>query len=293
MRLFTVFCWFTVILSFIRWQACWRLAGGITFDKFMRECRRASGNMQGLLFWSGIASIVLLPFNLMFDLAPPQLIHLQIPLTITVILGTTSPVSFLVLGPSGWSTSETCSRLAGDFPLYRAGAAIDPMKLGAVLDHSLGPSGSLWMSESHEPWFRQLIQMIEDAPIIVFDGRVLTDNTVWELFHLLMSPQLPKVIIVGPVGNEALREFLHGFDGVPIVAQNILGEVIKAAAGSRVRLLEWYARRRRAILAALSKADFGSERTAGVFDPSIEYYTCTFREALLEVIALYGAAVRK
>jgi hypothetical protein len=201
---------------------------------------------------AGLFSIVILPFAIAFDFIPPALIPLEIPLGITAILGTTGPVSFLVLGPSRAETSETCGRLVGSFGFLRAGAAVDPMALGAVLDHELGPSGNLWMSEGGGSWMHKVAEMIEDAPLVIFDARVITKHTRWEFFHLMTSVHLSKVILVGPVGDPSLARFLEEFDGLPVVDLSSLTGVVKAAC-TRSKLLKWYDRRQHSICLALQR----------------------------------------
>jgi hypothetical protein len=249
----TVGAWLTAALTLVQWLGRWRLAGGVTWQRFWRECRRARSNMDGLLFWGAVLSLITWPFTFAFDLVPPTLIPLQIPLAAAAMLGTTGPVSFLVLGATAWHTTDICHVLGSHFPLLRAGAALDPMKLGVVADEWLGPSGNLWMSEASESWFRQIVRMIEDAPLTIFDGRSMTPHTCLELRHLLLSSQLPRVVVVGPVDHPDFAWFLRTFDGVPVVAPSLLPSVVGAAVASRAGLLEWYDRRRQAIRIAFGR----------------------------------------
>jgi hypothetical protein len=243
----TVGSWLVAGLAVMQWLRRWQLAGGVTRQRFWRECRRVRGNMDGLLFWGAAFSLVTWPFTVAFDLAPPTLIRLQIPLAAVAILGTTGPVSFLVLGATAWHTVDICHVLRSHFPLLRAGAALNPMKLGTFANESLEPSGNLWMSEASESWFRQIVRMIEDAPLIIFDARSMTPYTRLELRHLLLSSQLPRVVIVGPVADPDFAWFLRTFDGVPVVTPSLLPSIARAAVSSRAALLEWYDRRRQAI----------------------------------------------
>jgi hypothetical protein len=128
--------------------------------------------MQGRLLLAGLFSIVSLPFAIAYDLMPPALIPLQIPLALTGIFGTTGPVSFLVLGPSRSETSETCGRLVSGFSLLRAGAAVDPLALGALLDHQPGPSGNLWMGPGGRSWQDKLVERVLWATENSFDRNV-------------------------------------------------------------------------------------------------------------------------
>jgi hypothetical protein len=206
--------------------------------------------MQSLHLIVAILGLVLLPFSIAFDFIPPPLIPLTVPLSLTAIFGTTGPVSFLVLGPSRAETAETCEKLVHSFSLLRSAAALNPLSLGAILDHQLGPSGNVWMSEGGEPWQHKVKRLIEDAPLVIFDGRKLTSHTIWEIFHLLSSGQLCKVVVVGPVEGFLLPDFLHRSDLVPAVTLDLLPGVLRAAA-TRPKLLSWYGRRRRTIHNAL------------------------------------------
>lgn len=147
------------ILTLLQWLACWRLAGGVTVSGFLRECRRSRGNMQSLIFLTAIAALVFSPFGIAFDLMPPVLVPLEIPLALAAILSSTAPPSFLVLGPSIVQTASLCGGLSTGFPMLRAAAALDPMKLGALADYTLGPSGNI------ESDVRGMIASFKLAPV--------------------------------------------------------------------------------------------------------------------------------
>lgn len=249
----TIAAWVVAVGVFCAWLGRWRFAGGLTAGRYWRECRRTRRNMQGLTFWAGWLALVTWPFSVVLDLAPPEVLPLQIPLAVTAILGTTGPVSFLILGSAQAGTVDLCATLGHRFPLLRAGVALDPLKLGAIADHALGPTGNLWTSETFEPWTRQISRLIEDAPLIIFDARALTPHTEWELQRVLLSPDLPKLIIVGPIGDERIAAFFERFDCVPVVADRVLPDVISTATPSRACLLKWYERRRTGIARSLQR----------------------------------------
>ena len=246
--------WMGVALTLVQARARWQLAGGITVRRFMKECGHIQGMGHALLFWSGIFSLVVLPFAIIFDFIPPPLIPVLVPFALTAILGTTGPTSFLVLGPTRGQTINLCSSLSGRFSFLRASAALDPMQLGYLDDQELGPSENLW-KETGRPWWRHVAQLMENAPLIIFDGRHITENTRWELFHLLMSPHLCRGIVLGPVEDYIIAEFLHDFGGIPVIREHVLLDVVKAAASSRKHLLEWYERRQITILSALRRVE--------------------------------------
>ncbi len=246
--------WFAAILAFVQWRTRWALSGGVSLRGVLREGSRSLGSMQVLMLLAGLFSIVTLPLSILYDLIPPVLIPLQVPLALTVLFVATGPVSFLVLGPSRAETSETCGRLLFAFPLLRAGAAVDPARLGALLDHQLGPAGNLWMSPGGGSWREKLAGLVRDSPLVIFDGRVFSDSTRWEFFHLLFSGQLAKVVVVGPVGDTAIAAFLQRTTIVPVVELHVLSNVLKAAA-TRRKLLNWYSRRRFSIVEALEELE--------------------------------------
>ena len=246
--------WLAAILTFVQWRSRWALCGGVSLRGVLREGSRSLGSMQGLMLLAGVFSIVTLPFSILYDLIPPSLIPLQVPLALIGLFGATGPVSFLVLGPSRGETSETCGRLLFAFPLLRAGAAVDPIKLGALLDHQLGPVGNLWMGSGGGSWQEKLAGLVRDTPLVVFDGRVISNSTRWEFFHLLFSGQLAKVVVVGPVGDTAIAAFLQRTKIVPVVELHVLSNVLKATA-TRRKLLNWYSRRRYSIVEALEELE--------------------------------------
>lgn len=284
--------WLIVAVALAQWLRRWGLAGGVTRQRFWRECRRTRGSMNGLLFWSAVLSLVTWPFAVVFDLAPPALISVEIPLAATAILGTTGPVSFLVLGATAWHTVDICQVLLSRFPLLRAGAALDPLKLGAVADESLGPSGNLWMSEASESWFRQVVRMMEDAPLSIFDARSMTPHTRSELRHLLLSSQLPRVVVVGPVADADFAWFLRTFDGVPVVAPSLLPNVVGAAVASRAALIDWYDCRRQAIGIAFGRYAQHRQEDPTTFQRELWLFGRTFTiDATL--VCLNGAPIHR
>jgi hypothetical protein len=281
-----VLFWLAAILSIVQWSARWRLAGGFTVRRFSQECYGNLGNMQGPMLLAGLFALVVLPFSVAFDFIPPTLIPLQVPLALTAILSTTGPVSFLVLGPSRGETSETCGKLNRGFILLRAGAAVDPVRLGAVLHHELGPSGNLWMGAGGRPWQYKVAQMIESAPLVIFDARVINRSTRWEFFHLLTTGQLAKTIVVGPVGERGLAMLLRNSNFVPIIEIQLLCEVAKAGA-TRAKLLKWYTRRRYAIRLALQnfREQPRPEPTEMEFETWL--YITRLHDCLHQVISMY------
>jgi hypothetical protein len=244
--------------------------------------------MHGLIFLCGVFALITLPIAAPLDMMPPQLVPLQIPLAAIAILGTTGPVSFLVLGRSLWSTTELCASLLFRFPRLRAGAALDPLKLGALADHNLGPSGNLWMSQSSESWRTKLIRMIENAPIVILDARTMSHSTWWELSHMLLSNELPKLIVVGPVRDESLSGFLARFGGIPVITTSVLPAVIQAACGSRGALEEWYARRRVALGLALDAYRPGPQSSISPWSLECWLLQKRFEESLSSLVELHS-----
>src|SRR5215469_9038641 len=167
--------WMAAALTLAQSRARWQLIGGVTVRRFLKECRRIQGMGHALLFWSAVLSLVTLPFAIIFDFIPPPLIPVQVPFALTAILGTTGPTSFLVLGPSSWQTINVRASLRRRFSFLRASAALDPMELNFLADHELGPDDNLW-KVSGQPWRRHVAQLMEDAPLIIFDGRQITEN---------------------------------------------------------------------------------------------------------------------
>ena len=143
-----------------------------------------------------------------------------------------------------------CSTLVHGFPLLRTSSALNPRELGDA-KHALGPSGDIRITG--HGWRQKLKRIMADVPLIVFDAREMTIDTVWELTELFTSSQLPKTIIVGPVQDPCLAGFLKAFGGVPIVAESLIAKALKVPAASRTKLLEWRGRRRQAIGVALRR----------------------------------------
>jgi len=275
--------WFVTAISFARWWHGWQLAGGVTVARFWAECRKVIGNTRSLRFLVAIMTILLLPFNIAFDLAPPELIPLQLPLALTSMLLLTCPVSFLVLGPSRPSTVEVCSRLVWRFAFLRPAAAINPRELGKLAQFSMGPSGNIWINNPSQ-WQLKVARLIADTPLVVFDARTMNHATCWELQHLLLSPDLPKVTIVGPVQGRAFQDLLRRFGAVPVVDVRVVTKVIDAACGSRNELEAWYDRRRRAIIAGIESFQPTDEGLFGpdfVFAARVEQEFIARRSALI------------
>jgi len=241
--------------------------------------------MQGPIFLSGLFALISLPIAAPLDMMPPQLVPLEIPLAAIAILGATGPVSFLVLGPSVWNTTDLCASLLFRFPRLRVGAALDPLKLGLWADHNLGPDGNLWMSEG---WRTKLVKMIENAPLVILDARTMSPSTWWELSHILLSNELPKLIVVGPVRDEGLSGFLTRFGGIPLITKSVLPAVIQAACGSRGALEEWYARRRVALGLALDAYRPGPQASISPWSLECWLLQKRFEESLPSLVELHS-----
>jgi hypothetical protein len=142
------------------------------------------------------------------------------------------------------------------------------------------------------PWHAKVARLIAEAPLVVFDARTMNHSTCWELQYLLLSADLAKVTIVGPVQGLAFRDLLGRFDAIPIVDISVVTKVVRAACGSRDDLEAWYGRRRRAIIAALE----GFQPNDGVAFSGPDFFYAAqveraFRDLRPDLVALHRIGV--
>lgn len=204
-------------------QSFWARAG--------REALRSLLTPNVLLLLSGAAAVCQSTILRSYDLCPPLLIPLLLPLGISAMFTAVTPVSFLVLGPSDYKTARLCNRLRKRFFWFRTASALDPVQLGAVVEGTLGPD--IIRMFGARPWLEQLKPRLEDAAFVIVSGHKLTGCTRQEIDLLMSSPLHAKTIVVEPLCGDFARVLL-GQPLLQTLPYPVLEQLIKTTTAPRL-----------------------------------------------------------